>query len=52
MTSSAGEDISDRKGKAKAGAEGVEILVDSELKLKAGECYGLVGRNGSGKSSE
>ncbi|KAI9768077.1 MAG: hypothetical protein M1840_005111 [Geoglossum simile] len=51
VTSSAGEDISDRKGKAKARAEEVEILVDAELKLKAGECYGLVGRNGSGKST-
>ncbi|KAI9867373.1 MAG: hypothetical protein M1813_008931 [Trichoglossum hirsutum] len=49
--SGAGGNLSDRKGKAKAKAEGVEILVGAELRLKPGVCYGLVGRNGSGKST-
>lgn len=39
------------KGKAKA-AEGTEILNGAKLRLKAGSRYALVGRNGSGKSSE
>jgi ABC-type multidrug transport system ATPase subunit len=49
--SGAGGNLSDRRGKAKAKAEGVEVLVGAELRLKPGVCYGLVGRNGSGKSS-
>lgn len=39
------------KGKAKA-SEGTEILNNAKLRLKAGGRYALVGRNGSGKSSE
>jgi len=39
------------RGKAKA-AEGTEILNDAKLRLKAGGRYALIGRNGSGKSSE
>jgi len=40
-----------KRGKAKA-AEGTEILNDAKLRLKAGGRYALIGRNGSGKSSE
>ncbi|RDA96094.1 hypothetical protein CP533_1710 [Ophiocordyceps camponoti-saundersi (nom. inval.)] len=40
------------KGKGKTRAQGIEILVGAELKLKQGRRYGLVGRNGTGKSSE
>ncbi|KAH8667612.1 P-loop containing nucleoside triphosphate hydrolase protein [Tricladium varicosporioides] len=39
------------KGKGKARSEGLEILVNASLKLKAGTHYALVGRNGTGKSS-
>ncbi|KAK1962408.1 ABC transporter [Colletotrichum sublineola] len=39
------------KGKSKARSEGIEILVDAKLRLKAGQRYALVGRNGSGKST-
>ncbi|KAI0165528.1 P-loop containing nucleoside triphosphate hydrolase protein [Xylariaceae sp. FL1272] len=45
--SSAGES---RKGKLKS--EGIEILNDATLRLKAGQCYALIGRNGTGKSSK
>jgi ABC-type polysaccharide/polyol phosphate transport system ATPase subunit len=41
-----------RKGKAAATREGTDILSDAKLRLKAGQRYALVGRNGSGKSSE
>lgn len=40
------------KGKGKARAEGLEILSNATLKLKAGVHYALIGRNGTGKSSE
>lgn len=40
------------KAKGKARAEGLEILSNATLKLKAGVCYALVGRNGTGKSSK
>jgi ABC-type sugar transport system ATPase subunit len=30
---------------------GVEILSDAQLRLKAGQRYALIGRNGCGKSS-
>ena len=43
------------KGKARAKAsksDGTEILSNAKLRLKAGSRYALVGRNGSGKSSE
>ncbi|TAQ85352.1 hypothetical protein B7494_g6315 [Chlorociboria aeruginascens] len=40
------------KPKGKARAEGLEILTNASLKLKAGVHYALVGRNGTGKSSE
>ncbi|KAL1866609.1 hypothetical protein VTK73DRAFT_4615 [Phialemonium thermophilum] len=39
------------KGKWKAKADGVEILSNAKLRLKAGQRYALVGRNGSGKST-
>jgi ABC-type polysaccharide/polyol phosphate transport system ATPase subunit len=40
------------KPKGKARAEGLEILANASLKLKAGVHYALIGRNGTGKSSE
>jgi ATPase subunit of ABC transporter with duplicated ATPase domains len=40
------------KPKGKARAEGLEILSNATLKLKAGIHYALIGRNGTGKSSE
>ena len=39
------------KGKSKATAAPLEILTNAELKLKGGVHYGLLGRNGTGKSS-
>lgn len=40
------------KGKSKAKAAGRELISDAHLRLKAGVHYGLLGRNGTGKSSE
>lgn len=40
------------KPKGKSRAEGLEILNNASLKLKAGIHYALIGRNGTGKSSE
>ncbi|KAI1107752.1 P-loop containing nucleoside triphosphate hydrolase protein [Jackrogersella minutella] len=39
------------KGKAKANSEGTEILNNAKLRLKAGQRYALIGRNGTGKST-
>jgi len=39
------------KGKSKAKAQGKELINDAHLRLKAGVRYGLLGRNGTGKSS-
>ncbi|KAJ5378563.1 hypothetical protein N7509_011682 [Penicillium cosmopolitanum] len=39
------------KGKSKAKAQGKELLTDAHLRLKAGIRYGLIGRNGTGKST-
>ncbi|EMT60452.1 Putative ABC transporter ATP-binding protein YheS [Fusarium odoratissimum] len=39
------------KGKAKAKGEGIEILAGAKLRLKEGQRYALVGRNGTGKST-
>ncbi|KAK2759437.1 hypothetical protein FQN54_002915 [Arachnomyces sp. PD_36] len=39
------------KGKSKAKSEGIEIVSGADLRLKAGFHYGLVGRNGTGKST-
>ena len=39
------------KGKSKAKGEGLEIISNAELRLKAGTHYALIGRNGTGKSS-
>ncbi|CAL5867004.1 uncharacterized protein PFLUO_LOCUS1216 [Penicillium psychrofluorescens] len=39
------------KGKSKAKAEGKELIADGHLRLKAGIHYGLLGRNGTGKST-
>ncbi|KAL1957473.1 hypothetical protein VTO42DRAFT_5936 [Malbranchea cinnamomea] len=37
--------------KSKAKSEGTEILSNADLRLRAGVRYGLVGRNGTGKST-
>ncbi|KAK7956893.1 ABC transporter [Apiospora aurea] len=39
------------KGKAKARSDGTEILSNASLRLKAGQRYALLGRNGTGKST-
>jgi ABC-type polysaccharide/polyol phosphate transport system ATPase subunit len=39
------------KGKSKSKAEARELISDAHLRLKAGVHYGLIGRNGTGKSS-
>lgn len=39
------------KGKGKARGEGIEILAGAKLRLKEGQRYALVGRNGTGKST-
>ncbi|KAH7386581.1 P-loop containing nucleoside triphosphate hydrolase protein [Cadophora sp. MPI-SDFR-AT-0126] len=39
------------KPKGKARADGLEILANASLKLKAGVHYALIGRNGTGKST-
>lgn len=57
VTSSAAEYTEDAskpksKGKTKAKAAGRELISDAHLRLKAGIHYGLLGRNGTGKSSK
>lgn len=42
---------SKNKGKSKAKTAGRELISDAHLKLKGGVHYGLLGRNGTGKSS-
>ncbi|KAG2001227.1 hypothetical protein GB937_010363 [Aspergillus fischeri] len=39
------------KSKSKSKADARELIVDAHLRLKAGVHYGLIGRNGTGKSS-
>ncbi|OJJ63777.1 hypothetical protein ASPSYDRAFT_138981 [Aspergillus sydowii CBS 593.65] len=39
------------KGKSKAKAEARELIADAHLRFKAGVHYGLIGRNGTGKST-
>ncbi|PLB44630.1 ABC transporter [Aspergillus steynii IBT 23096] len=39
------------KGKAKSRADARELITDGHLRLKAGVHYGLIGRNGTGKST-
>ncbi|CAM1511496.1 Fc.00g090090.m01.CDS01 [Cosmosporella sp. VM-42] len=39
------------KAKGKAKGEGIEILANAKLRLKAGQRYALIGRNGTGKST-
>jgi ABC-type glutathione transport system ATPase component len=39
------------KSKSKSKAEARELIVDAHLRLKAGVHYGLIGRNGTGKST-
>ena len=57
VTSSAPESTEDTskpktKGKSKSKGAGRELISDAHLRLKAGIHYGLLGRNGTGKSSE
>ncbi|KAG6061963.1 hypothetical protein E4U33_006616 [Claviceps sp. LM78 group G4] len=40
------------KRTSKSQSQGLEILSDAKLLLKEGQRYALVGRNGTGKSSE
>lgn len=40
------------KGKSKAKSAGRELICDGHLRLKGGIHYGLLGRNGTGKSSK
>lgn len=40
------------KGKSKAKSPGKELISDAHLRLKGGVHYGLLGRNGTGKSSK
>ncbi|KAF4631392.1 hypothetical protein G7Y89_g6740 [Cudoniella acicularis] len=51
ITVTSGSGKSALKGKGKARAEGLEILANASLKLKAGVHYALIGRNGTGKST-
>ncbi|KAB5571915.1 ABC transporter [Coniochaeta sp. 2T2.1] len=51
ITVTSGDKTSDKKGKSKAKNDGVEILSNAKLRLKAGQRYALIGRNGSGKST-
>ena len=46
------EKPSSSKSKGKSKADGLEILSNAKLRLKEGQRYALVGRNGTGKSSE
>ncbi|KAK9598642.1 hypothetical protein V6Z90_003165 [Aspergillus fumigatus] len=39
------------KAKSKSKADARELIVDAHLRLKAGVHYGLIGRNGTGKST-
>jgi ABC-type transport system involved in cytochrome bd biosynthesis fused ATPase/permease subunit len=39
------------KARGKTKNDGLELLSNAKLRLKAGQRYALVGRNGSGKSS-
>ncbi|GAQ10335.1 ABC transporter F family member 3 [Aspergillus lentulus] len=39
------------KAKSKSRAEARELILDAHLRLKAGVHYGLIGRNGTGKST-
>lgn len=40
------------KARSKTKADGIEILSNAKLRLKEGQRYALVGRNGTGKSSK
>lgn len=40
------------KAKGKAQADGAEVLGNAKLRLKAGQRYALIGKNGTGKSSK
>ncbi|KAL3955774.1 hypothetical protein ACCO45_011337 [Purpureocillium lilacinum] len=50
-SSEKGGAASTAKGKSKTRAEGIEILSGAKLRLKEGQRYALVGRNGTGKST-
>lgn len=54
VTAAAPEDDtkSKAKGKSKAKTAGRELIIDAHLRLKGEIHYGLLGRNGTGKSSK
>lgn len=52
ITSTGESDKPSGKGKSKAKGQGIEILSNAKLRLKEGQRYALIGRNGTGKSSE
>ncbi|KXJ92420.1 ABC transporter [Microdochium bolleyi] len=49
--SSSSSAVAKRKASKATKSEGVEILSNAKLRLKAGQRYALVGRNGTGKST-
>ena len=52
VTSGAQSTTAKGRGKSKVRSEGTEILSNAKLRLKAGQRYALLGRNGTGKSSK
>ncbi|KAI9902769.1 hypothetical protein N3K66_002121 [Trichothecium roseum] len=50
-SSSAADSSKTKVKRSKAKTEGIEILSDATLRLKPGQRYALVGRNGTGKST-
>ncbi|KAK8118656.1 uncharacterized protein PG998_003282 [Apiospora kogelbergensis] len=51
VTSGAQSTTAKGRGKSKVRSEGTEILSNAKLRLKAGQRYALLGRNGTGKST-
>ena len=51
-TGAAAVDETAKGRKRKSDVHSKDILVDAHLRLKQGVRYGLIGRNGTGKSSE
>ena len=51
-TGTGAKTVAKSKGKSKGKAEGIEILSNAKLRLKEGQRYALIGRNGTGKSSK
>ncbi|RPA87278.1 P-loop containing nucleoside triphosphate hydrolase protein [Ascobolus immersus RN42] len=51
VTSASASEPGKAKGKGKAKSEGLELLNNATLKLKPGVHYGLIGKNGTGKTT-